>query len=662
LPRRILAGQGGGELTVRMRAAAHRFHRDLPESRVWAYEGLVPGPTVEAERGQPVRVCWRNEIDQPYPVLVTLAPAETDGDGVPVQCLPGLSGGTPDPDAATLTGYTVVHLHGAVTAAPSDGWTENIFAPGQHAVSDYPMDQRAALLWYHDHVMGVTRLTVYAGLAGLWIIRDRRERELGLPAGPPFEVPLLVQDRNFGQAADGRLTGELVHKTDPGTMEAFAPFTVVNGKVWPVHDVQPATYRLRVLNGSNARTFRLVLLRDGRPELDRITQIGTDSGLLPAPVAVPADGLVLAPAERADLLVDFSDLAPGGQLTLANTAGAPFDGHPFPATGAAEAADPSQLLPYPDVMRFCAVAGHPARRPRPGRLATDITAPSQADLSGAVRRAVALAEQELDGSPNMVTLRELAEAADGDPQAPVITVVGQHGQILARLRTAAVHFEDAATFFPVLGRWEVWQLINLTDDTHPIHIHLEPFHVLPRQRDRRPRHDRDRAPGPRPRRRTRPCHRRQRTRAQGHRPRQPPRDRRARHPLPGLRRSLHVPLPHPRTRGPRHDAPHRHHARAAHALHELSPAGSAAPRAVGHPANTEVASPWAGCIDVVWVAHLSSTVRLSADAMVEMEAAFDELEPELRTQAAGQHATHRMVGSVAVSPARRSPVPLVIVP
>ena len=81
----------------------------------------------------------------------------------------------------------------------------------------------------------------------------------------------------------------------------------------------------------------------------------------------------------------------------------------------------------------------------------------------------------------MVTLRELAVAADGDPQAPVITVVGQHGQTLARLRTAAVHFEDAATFFAVLGRWEVWQLINLTGDTHPIHIHLEPFHVLARR-------------------------------------------------------------------------------------------------------------------------------------------------------------------------------------
>jgi FtsP/CotA-like multicopper oxidase with cupredoxin domain len=78
-------------------------------------------------------------------------------------------------------------------------------------------------------------------------------------------------------------------------MEAFAPFTVVNGKVWPVLDVQPATYRLRVLNGSNARTYRLVLLGDGAPELERITQIGTDHGLLRTPVPVPTDGLLLAP-------------------------------------------------------------------------------------------------------------------------------------------------------------------------------------------------------------------------------------------------------------------------------------------------------------------------------------------------------------------------------
>ena len=256
-----------------------------------------------------------------------------------------------------------------------DGWTENLFAPGQLAVFDYPMDQRATLLWYHDHVMGVTRFDVYAGLAGLWIIRDQRERDLGLPEGPPYEVPLLLQDRNFGLDEGGRLTGQLVHKTDPGVMEAFAPFTVVNGKVWPILDVQPATYRFRVLNGSNARTFRLVLLRDGVPEFDRITQIGTDSGLLREPVALPPDGLVLASAERADLLVDFSDLQPGTELTLYNTAGAPFDGAPFPAADAADAADLDALLPYPQVMRFRVVPGPVAHRPVPRELATDFALP-----------------------------------------------------------------------------------------------------------------------------------------------------------------------------------------------------------------------------------------------------------------------------------------------
>ncbi len=485
LPPRRLADEHQGWLRVHIRAASHRFHRDLPQSRVWTYDGSVPGPTIEAERGHPVRVEWRNELAGTLPVTVTLAPTETDGDGVPVQCLPGLSGGVPDADAASLPGLSVVHLHGGLTAAPYDGWAENIFAPGQHAVADYAMGQRAALLWYHDHVMSVTRFTVYAGLAGLWIVRDQQERDLGLPQGPPFEVPLLLQDRNFGQDLQGRLTGELVHKTDPGTMEAFAPFTTVNGKVWPILDVQPTTYRLRVINGSNARTFRLVLLGDGGPQLDRIAQIGTDGGLLRAPVAVPPQGLVLSSAERADLLIDFSDLAPGSQLTLVNTASAPFKGTPFPAERARQAANLEGLLAYPDVMRFRVVPGpSPRRLATPGQLATDAAPPTAGDLDGAVRRAVALVEQELDQVPNMLTMRELAEVPDGDP-SELITVVdpdanGQAGTV-TRYRTVACHFEDTVTFFPMLGRWEIWQLINLTGDTHPIHIHLDPFHVLARR-------------------------------------------------------------------------------------------------------------------------------------------------------------------------------------
>jgi spore coat protein A len=484
LPPRWLAREHDGRLAVRIRGGVHRFHRDLPDSRIWGFDGCMPGPTIEAERGYPVRVEWINELEGTLPVAATVAPTESTTEGVPVQCVPGLSGGVRDADAAALPGYSVVHLHGGLTAAPYDGWAENIFAPGQNAVSDYPMDQRAALLWYHDHVMGVTRFTVYAGLAGLWIVRDERERALGLPEGPPFELPLLLQDRNFGEDPQGRLTGELVHKTDPGTMEAFAPFTTVNGKVWPLLEVQPSTYRLRVINGSNARTFRLVLMRDGDPDLDRISQIGTDHGLLRAPVGVPSQGLVLAPAERADLLVDFSDLEPGTELTLLNTASAPFDGAPYPAERAAEAASLDGLLPYPDVMRFHVVPGARSRRPAPTGLAGDFSPPTSEELAGAVRRAVALVEQELEGETNMLTMRELTPAGEDDASERVITIVAPGGdgrdRTIARYLTVACHFEDSVSFFPILGRYEVWQFINLTGDTHPMHIHLDPFQVLAR--------------------------------------------------------------------------------------------------------------------------------------------------------------------------------------
>src|SRR4029453_15054516 len=194
----------------------------------------------------------------------------------------------------------------------------------------------------------------------MWIVRDGLERDLDLPEGPPFEVPLLIQDRNFDLDEDGRLTGQLVHKTDSEGMEAFSPFTVVNGKVWPVLDVQPTTYRFRVIDGSNARTYRLVLLGDGVPELDRITQIGTDHGLIRAPVDVPEDGLVLAPAERAHPLVALPHLTSGSELTGLTTAAAPFDGSSFPASGAEDAADPGGLLPDPQVLRF-RVAGEAKR-------------------------------------------------------------------------------------------------------------------------------------------------------------------------------------------------------------------------------------------------------------------------------------------------------------
>ena len=478
VPQRLVAAEHHGRFTVRIRAGTHRFHRDLAPSPIWGYDGTVPGPTIETERGQHVIIDWLNEIDAPMPVAVTIAPAHAGPDGVPVQCVPGMSGGTPSAPARALSGYTVVHLHGGLTPASYDGWAENLFAPGQPAVFHYALNQRAALLWYHDHVMGVTKYGVYAGLAGLWIVRDERERELNLPEGPPYEVPLLIQDRNFDVDAQARMTGRLLHKTDPDVMEAFAPFTVVNGVIWPVLGVQPATYRFRVINGSNARTFRLVLWRDGAPDLQRITQIGTDHGLMHAPCALPAAGLTLSSAERADLLVDFSDLHPGTELTLLNTASAPFDGAPFPASDAEHTANLDGLLPYPQVMMFRVTEGIPTRRPAPATLATDFTAPSADELAAAPHRAILLVERELDGEPSMLTMREL-EAVDEDYTGPVVTVAD--ARLLTRYRVVAAHFEDTTTFFPMLEQYEVWRLINLTEDTHPIHVHLDPFQIVARR-------------------------------------------------------------------------------------------------------------------------------------------------------------------------------------
>ncbi len=322
-PRRVI--KAPTRLTVRLDTVTHRFHRDLPLSRVWAYDGHLPGPTIEVDRGIQLEVQWENHLTGPLPVVVTRTSFHAK-EGVPVQCLPGRSGGAVDADAAALSGYAVVHLHGAMTQATSDGWTENLIAPGQWTLDTYQNDQRGALLWYHDHVMGVTRFDLYAGLAGLWIVRDARERALQLPEGPPYELPLMLADRNFDTAADGSMSGQLLHKTDPDVMECFSPFTTVNGVIWPRVEVEPTTYRFRVLNGSNARTFRLVLTRDGQPDHERIVQIGSDGGLLVAPVPIPTQGLVLASAERADILIDFSDLAIGTELTFWNNAPSPFNG------------------------------------------------------------------------------------------------------------------------------------------------------------------------------------------------------------------------------------------------------------------------------------------------------------------------------------------------
>lgn len=470
--RPVATRSGRHRMTVRMRSAWVRLHSELPTTRVWAYDGLLPGPTIEVRRGQRVEIDWINEIDDGMPVTAVVAPDGT-------QNLPGGGGAAPDPDVAALPAWTVVHLHGGRTNAGSDGWTENCALPGQHQPSWYDNDQPATLQWYHDHAMGITRLNVMAGLAGMYIIRDDEEDALGLPRGP-HEVPLMLCDRNLDTDADGRPTGRLLHKTETNTSEFFAPFTLVNGTIWPHLGVEARQYRLRLLNASNARVYRLVLLDEhGRPAMGAVRQIGTDSGLLGAPVEVPETGLILAPAERADLIVDFRAFA-GTNLRLVNTATAPFDGGALPSGLAPGDPDPNpdDRLAEPDVMEFR--VGHEVVADPftlPARLAGSFTRLTHDALpADHEHRTVALVERD------ELELWELAEVDPSTTPLPVdgiVQVRGADGTVTTYRRMAA-RLEDTVNWFPTYGGWEAWRILNLTGDTHPFHVHLVRFQALAR--------------------------------------------------------------------------------------------------------------------------------------------------------------------------------------
>ncbi len=458
-------------LRIRMCPALIQLHSELPPTEVWTYEGSLPGPTIEVSREQHVVIEWMNDIpeNQRYPVTAVTAPDGTQNE-------PGRSGRPVNQTVATLPPWTVVHLHGGRTAAISDGWTENGTLSGQSTLSSYHNDQKATLIWYHDHAMGITRFNVYAGLAGLYVIRDAEEEALHLPRGP-YEIPLLLQDRNLDTAPDGSLTGRLLHKVEDNTMEFFGPFTLVNGTIWPYLPVEARQYRLRLLNGSNARFYRLVLLDEqGNVVPDTITQIGTDGGLLGQPVVVPEEGLILAPAERADLIVDFRAFR-GQRLTLVNTASAPFSVEPSPRPPGT--AVPDNRLPYPEVMEF-RISSEQADDPfaLPSTLSPSYRRLGYDQLPhNPMQRYVALVEYP----QGMLTLRELAEVPDGDATAgeALLTVKNDQGA-LTPYRTVAKQFEDKLNWYVAYGSTEVWNILNLTEDTHPFHIHLVQFQALRR--------------------------------------------------------------------------------------------------------------------------------------------------------------------------------------
>ena len=499
---------GEGEMATEYWIAARQFEQQVlppnfPMTTVWGYghygdplpgDGAqttfnYPAFTVEARSNERVRVVWINQlVDDPdsdhpkflphiLPVDQTLHWANPER--------PGTHGMDPSLYLGPIP--LITHLHGAHVPANSDGYPEAWYlpdasdlpagyktqgpfydsvhpAPSGAAVFEYPNDQRAMTLWYHDHALGVTRLNVYAGLAGFWILHDETEDSLSLPGPYPkhgdpadtryYDIPIVIQDRSFN--VDGSLfypdsriffdeyAGPYIPDSPVSPVwnpEFFGDTIVVNGRTWPYLEVEPRLYRFRFLNGANSRF--LILKFD--QELI-FHQIGNEGGLLPNK-PIELEQLLLAPAERADVILDFSKLQPGDQVTLLNLGpDSPFGALPVDP---AEIANPETIG---QVMQFRVVEN--TGQGTPGSIPTSLPAidPLKTDLPS-----------------RDVTLNEKAYMPLDIP-------------IEAQLGTAEGprDWEDDITENPLLGSVEIWRIANLTVDAHPIHLHLVHFQVLDR--------------------------------------------------------------------------------------------------------------------------------------------------------------------------------------
>lgn len=378
---------------IAMREIEVQLHRDLKPTRCWSYGNGVPGPTFDTRSGQGLLVEWANELPLRHflPIDHTLHGAGSDV-----------------PEVRTVT-----HVHGARVPPESDGYPEKWFTPGQSALYRYPNRQDAATLWYHDHTMGIERLNQYAGLLGAWLIRDEVEEALRLPAGP-YEVPLLLFDRLLDQ--DGQLQYPTSGMSDsPWVSEVYGDAILVNGKLYPYLEVEPRQYRFRVVNASNSRFYYLGL-SNGQP----FHQIGSDQGLLAAPAILRS--LTLAPAERADLIIDFS--GHGGERIVLQ----------------------SQSF---GLLQFRVAAGRDAG---PGQLPAVLRPLRRIPRSAAIRTRTLTLDQYLEPSTNAMTM------------------------LLNRS-----YWRQPVTEKPLLDTVEIWELVNFTGDVHPIHLHLVRFQVLERQ-------------------------------------------------------------------------------------------------------------------------------------------------------------------------------------
>ena len=408
------------------------------QTTVWGYglsSGAVsyPGPTLVANSNSVANIEWLNNLPSTH-----LMPLDS----------------TYHRAVATSGVPAVVHVHGAHVEAASDGnpeawYTSNYAIKGAawaKNIYSYANTQEGATLWYHDHALGMTRLNVYAGLAGFYLLNDANDQAAALPRGN-YDREIVVQDRMFTS------TGQLFLPTDPsvnngGLPEFFGDFILVNGVVWPYMNVEPRKYRFRLLNGSDSRAYIFNLSNNAS-----FLQIATDNGKLNTPVSMTQ--LTMMPGERAEIIVDFSTMN-GQQITLLNKG----TDEPFgnPASVQADPATTGQIMQF--------------RVNQP--LNTTITNPTITSTTNL--------------RPTLGVIKDVGTAVK-TRKLGLFEGVDDLGRILPMLgivdptspNDGSLTWHDPVTENVTVNDTEIWEIYNTTADAHPVHLHLVSFQILSKQ-------------------------------------------------------------------------------------------------------------------------------------------------------------------------------------
>lgn len=451
---------------IPMKAVVHSFHPKLSNIPMWSYGDHSPGLVIEAKVDKPTRVTWLNNlVGANLNSVLAIGPRQ------------GM-----EEDHMLVIPHNQVHLHGARVPWTSDGHPDQVFHPNEGRIYYYPNKQPATTMWYHDHSMDVTRLNVYAGLFGLYLLRHKDEQRL-LPSGEQ-EIALVLQDKSFSDDGKKLYYEQGLDAAGDPRPEFVGDYPVVNGQIWPATKLQPRIYRLRLCNGANTRFFNLSLTQDNNSTPIKLHVIGTDGGFLAAPA--PVDSLLLSPGERADMLIDLRGLN-NQTLILRNDAAIPYSD------------DPADVLPPDDrcaellQIKLGNVVGDGDNdaddddsRFDPATIVLPAyqdplagTAPPTRDKFAAMEAAIAgvpigVLEQDLAAAGINFKLRrfKLEEYQILMPTPP--------GLVSPTVLINGKSSKDADVVSTSKNAVEVWEFMNVTPDTHPMHIHLVQFQVMSR--------------------------------------------------------------------------------------------------------------------------------------------------------------------------------------